>query len=114
MMYADDLLIVAEGRRFLSSIVLILWALDLVKAPLKWKKCAWGFKVAWLGYEMSVKEWTLGISAYMAHWRLTWFMQVLRDGRVLMRTLREVLGRCVSCTGHCCGAAPSCRRSSPS
>ena len=37
-MYADDLLIVAEGRRFLGSIVLVLWALELVKS-LEWVPC---------------------------------------------------------------------------
>ena len=95
LLYADDLLIVAEGRRFLGSIVLVLWALELMRVPLKWRKCAGGFKFSWLGYEMSVKEWTLGISASRAAWLTSWFAQVLLDGRVLMRTLREVLGRCV-------------------
>ena len=63
--------------------------------PLSWKKTRGGFQYTWVGYEKSLKEWTLGISASRAAWADGWFTQLLDTRKVNTTELREALGRIV-------------------
>ena len=94
-LYADDWDFSAEGERYIQSLLTSLWVLVIFGAPMSWKKCSGGFTYSWIGYEKSLSEWKLGISARRAQWLEGWFSRVLNDNRVLIRELREALGRMV-------------------
>jgi hypothetical protein len=66
-----------------------------LRVPISWKKASGGLVYSWVGLEINLRDWTLGISERRAAWLLSWFDRVLADGRILMRELREALGRMV-------------------
>ena len=50
---------------------------------------------AWIGFEVNLREMSLGISANRAEWAMTWMTRTLENGGILIRELREALGRLV-------------------
>ena len=68
-------------------------------ATLSWKKSRGGFQYAWVGYEISLREWTLGISESRAAWIEGWLTKTLGARRVDTGELREALGRMVYVNG---------------
>ena len=93
MLFADDWKITAGGPDYALDILGALFTLLIFKVPIKWKKCGGGRTVCWIGYELSLKEWSLGVSERRARWLEEWIARVLADGRIQMRELREALGR---------------------
>jgi hypothetical protein len=92
-LFADDWDITAEGPRYVKTLLTALWILVVFRIPVKWKKCRGGLSYAWVGYEKSLRDYALGISARRAAWLEEWFDRVLRDQQVLIREMREALGR---------------------
>ena len=76
-----------------------LWLLQVFGVPLSWRKVKGGRTYTWIGYEVSLEGWALGVSATRADWAITWMTRVLDNNRVLMRELREALGRLVFVDG---------------
>jgi hypothetical protein len=99
MLFADDWDVAARGRRFREIILVFILLLQILGVPLSWHKCAGGFRYNWCGYELCRREWALGISARRADWLLLWFDRVIRDRKILVKELREVLGRLVFAYG---------------
>ena len=60
--FADDFNIEAEGPKFALTILgtLLLWT--VLGLPLAWAKCRGGRAYEWIGYELDLKQHTLGIS----------------------------------------------------
>ena len=54
----------------------------------------------WVGYEMLLKNSSLGLSASRAQWLEGWYTRLLRDGAVQMQEFQEGLGR----AAFVCGA----------
>ena len=92
---AYDFKLIAGGPTFARSILAFVWWLVVLGVPLSWKKSRGGQTVAWVGYELCLKEWTLGISAHRAAWVQKWLSKVLEERRVNTGELREALGRMV-------------------
>jgi hypothetical protein len=61
--------------------------------PIQWSKTVGGFSYAWIGLEVNLSEYQLGISERRAAWMDSWFTRVLESKRVLIRDLRDALGR---------------------
>ncbi len=85
----------AAGRRFEESLLSFIWFLVVLDVPLSWRKTTGGFTYQWVGLEIDRKSWTLGISERRAAWLLNWLSRVIAARAVLMRELREALGRMV-------------------
>ena len=62
---------------------------------MSWKKTQGGMVFAWIGFEVSLREMSLGISAGRSEWAMTWMTRMLDNGGILIRELREALGRLV-------------------
>ncbi len=60
---------------------------------MSWEKVTGSFIIAWIGYEINLREYSLGISARRAEWVTGWLKRNLSDNRVLLRELRQALGR---------------------
>ena len=71
------------------------WWLVLFRVPLSWNKSQGGLVYSWVGFELSLRDWPLGISASRAAWVDGWFTKTLAAGRVNTSELREALGRMV-------------------
>ena len=95
MLFADDWKVAAGGNRFAHTTLTFFFLLDLMGVPLSWRKCGGGFCFNWCGYEVNLREWSLGISAARAEWVIGWLDRVTADCRVRIRELREALGRMV-------------------
>ena len=52
-----------------------------------------GFTVAWVGLEVDVREYSLGISERRAAWLAGWFRKILAEDQVQMAELRGAVGR---------------------
>ena len=94
-LFADDYDLTAEGKEFMMSILAFVLWLDVLGVPLSWKKSRGGLTYTWVGYEKSLREWTLGISEQRAAWVDRWLTKVLDARRVHTGELREALGRMV-------------------
>ena len=95
MLFADDWNLSAGGRGFEYKLLMFAWLLVALRVPISWKKARGGLIYTWVGLEINLREWSLGISERRASWLLGWFDRVLADDRILMRELREALGRMV-------------------
>ena len=95
MLFADDWNMTAGGEHFEFKLLLFAWVLVALRVPISWKKASGGLAYSWVGLEVNLREWSLGISERRAAWLLGWFDRVLADDRILMRELREALGRMV-------------------
>ena len=60
---------------------------------MSWKKSRGGLCYTWVGYELSLRDWTLGVSASRAGWIRSWYERTLKTRTVDTGELREVLGR---------------------
>ena len=81
-LYADDWDFPAEGECYIQSLLASLWVLVAFGLPMGWKRCSGGFTYSWIGYEKSLSEWKLGISARRAQWLEGWFPRILNDNQV--------------------------------
>ncbi len=94
-LFADDWWFTAAGKGFAETLLGAILYLRTFGVPLSWKKVTGGFVVAWIGYEIDLRNYTLGITERRAEWLIGWLSRTLADNRVLMRELRQALGRMV-------------------
>ena len=62
---------------------------------MSWKKSKGGYRHTWVGYEVCLWDWTLGISEARAAWVHGWLSKTLEAMSVDTNELREALGRMV-------------------
>ena len=93
LLYADDYKLSATGPGFTQALLLALLTARVFGLPISWKKCSGGFTFSWVGLEINLREYRLGISEKRAQWLEGWYTATLDNGMVLIRDLREALGR---------------------
>ena len=113
MLFADDFDLTAEGSTYREALMGCIWWLVVLGAPLSWNNSRGGFTYSWIGYEKSLREWSLGVSASRAEWAISWMSGVLQEGRVHVGELREALGRLVFVYGALVYDKPFLGPSSP-
>ena len=86
---ASWLLLVADD---FSVVLTILTFLRVMGFPLSWKKLAGGETLVWVGYELVLKNSSLGFSESRAQWLEGWYSRLLRDRSVQMQEFQEGLG----------------------
>ena len=93
LLYADDWIILAGRESELADVATIILVLEALGEPMKWAKYRGGFEVCWVGYEIGLRDWTLGISKARARWRIDWMMKTVEAKAVDLADLTAVLGR---------------------
>ena len=93
--FADDWLFLTLGDNGPRTILRCLLTLQLFGVPLKLKKSNGGSKFPWIGYEILLSEFALGISESRAAWLKGWISKVLESGSVVLGDLMDCLGRMV-------------------
>jgi hypothetical protein len=93
LVFADDveLIAVERGERFSILLgVVILLALGM---PFKWAKFRGGFELDWIGYHVSYKLYSIGLSEARAAWVADWTGKLVGNGWVLVSEMCSGLGR---------------------
>ena len=72
LLYSDDGWLTGRGKRFEYSLVLFMFVLSLINAPLSWHKMTGGVQSEWVGYLLDVGRFEIGISEARALWVATW------------------------------------------
>ena len=85
----------AEGEAHPKALLGFLWWLVVLRVPTSWHKTKGGQRYTWVGYELCLREWSLGVSASRAEWATAWMSRVLEAGMLDTAELREALGRLV-------------------
>ena len=99
LLFADDGWLVAIGKWFWRKIMFWFFALDLCEFPISWKKVAGGVQVQWIGYQLNVKDFMVGISDRKKQWIKDWIGKRLAEGGVTGRELKAALGRLAFVSG---------------
>ena len=93
LLFADDLDMEAECERERVAIVLAVFLLLCVGAPLKNSKFRGGFQVQWIGLYFDNRGYSLGVSPLRADWLANWLGEKLKLGIVEVREFLGGLGR---------------------
>ena len=93
LLYADDWFGIAGRKGEMVDLGGILLLFEALGVPMKWKKYRGGFEAVWVGYEIGLDLWTLGISAARAAWVTRWIGQILETELVDLADLCAVTGR---------------------
>jgi len=68
LLFADDGLLLAAGEDYHRQIISLFLYLDLMEVPLAWKKTRGGFQAEWIGYQVDLENWRLGVSEKKVRW----------------------------------------------
>ena len=93
MLFADDWLVISGGASWQEGFLLPLLLLRVLGVPFSWKKLTTGFVVNWLGLEVNLSEWRLGLSARRAAWVDSWMDETINKQHVTISELRQAVGR---------------------
>ena len=93
LVYADDADFEADGEKERIALVLAVYLLLVLGAPLKEAKFRGGFAVSWIGLYFDNRTFSLGLSPARALWLADWIAHVLKDGKVSTRDMASGVGR---------------------
>ena len=72
-----------------------------------------GFVLNWLGLEVNLSEWRLGLSARRAAWAIEWMQETIDRRHICISELRQAVGRLQFAYSIIVGIGPSWRPSTP-
>ena len=93
LLYADDLEVMAPGRRGRVGAVLGFVTMAAVGTPFKWSKQRGGLASEWVGFTTDYREFSLGLSLKRATWVIDWIKKLEEDKEVTDREFAAGLGR---------------------
>ena len=93
LLFADDLDFEAENEKERTAVVLALFLLIGLGAPMKYAKFRGGFRVQWIGLYFDNKTYSLGLSPSRAKWLIEWIEGKLKLGKIHVREMAGGLGR---------------------
>ena len=93
LLFADDWLGAGHNRFELENLGLLVLLLTVLGYPYNWRKFRGGCQVQWIGFEVNMDKFTLGISAARAKWLIDWSEKTVKEGKVAVDDLISVLGR---------------------
>ena len=96
---ADDVNLLARGVDGIRAAVVSLFVMVIFGVPFSWKKLKGGFVYSWVGLEIDLTGYRLGLSLGRAQWLCDWIDGVIEKDAVLIRDLASVLGRLAFAAG---------------
>lgn len=67
LLFADDGLILSGGGNYHRNMIGLF-----MEIPLSWSKTRGGHKVEWIGYNVDIQSWRLGVSEKKVEWMKSW------------------------------------------
>ena len=99
MLVADDFMLECGGPRYRMGLVIFFVLCATCGVPLSWGKTAGGDKLIWVGFEILLRSYSLGLSQRRAEWFVKWTTQVSTTSTVHMASFEEGLGRIMFVVG---------------
>ena len=93
LLFADDWLILSGGTMWKDGVVLPLFMLRVLGVPISWKKVTSGLVVSWIGLEINLRDWRLGLSERRAAWIIGWLDKTISAKSVDLGELQQAAGR---------------------
>ncbi len=93
LLMADDLKVESTSPRPHRPIVSLLVFFTLLRLPISWGKIQGGSVIQWIGYELHLDRYSLGVTARRAAHSVTWLRRIIRDRRIKVAEFRSELGR---------------------
>jgi len=93
LLFADDWLLFSGGKLWNEGLVLPIFLLRVLGVPFSWKKFSSGMIVSWIGLEVNLREWSLGLSARRTAWLTNWISKTLDAEDVSISELTQAVGR---------------------
>ena len=96
LLYSDDGWIVGRGKDYEVGLMLNLFVLMMIGAPLAWHKVGGGIEIDWIGYYLDIGRFMIGISESRANWARLWCGDRAREGAGTLGELRSAWAGCSS------------------
>ena len=93
VLYADDEWLTGRTTHFERGLMLHMFVLAVLNAPMAWHKVGGGIQSEWVGYFLDVGRFEIGINEARACWAANWLEDKARERSVRLGELREGLGR---------------------
>ena len=93
LLFADDGFLTGRGRAAFPALLLSLLFFAVIGLPLSWDKLRGGFQGDWIGYYVDIVQYQVGLSESRALWVVRWCTATLGQPTVLVKDLRDALGR---------------------
>ena len=106
LLFADDGLLIAAGEEYHKLILSLFLFLDLMEVPLSWRKTRGGFQTEWIGYQVDLEGWKVGVSPKKVKWLKEWTERVLQESHLMGREFKAGVGRLGFLAGALAGARP--------
>ena len=98
LLYSDDGWTIGRTAKFELGLLLFMFFLAVINAPLSWNNMSGGLETDWVGYYLDVCRFQVGISEARAKWVVNWFDVKVAEGRMRLGELRE--GLCFTIRGR--------------
>ena len=93
LLVADDAIAISTDAHFRLSLMYVFLLMDVLAIPISWSKVSGGTLLNWVGYELLLREYSLGVSASRATWLRSWMRKLISDKSVRICDFVERLGR---------------------
>jgi len=93
LLFADDWFAQAHSKHELEDLGVLILILTSLGVPLKWTKFRGGQTITWIGYEIDLRTYRVGIAESRAKWLVGWLRGCIRDEAVDLADVLGVLGR---------------------
>ncbi len=93
LLMADDLKVESTSPSPHRPIVFLLIFFSLLQLPISWNKIQGGSVIQWIGYELHLDHYSLGVTARRAAHAVSWLRRIIRDRRIKVAEFRSELGR---------------------
>jgi hypothetical protein len=93
LIYSDDLRWTASGPNKFWDLLLFLFLWVMAGTPFSWSKTKGGVACEYVGYWLDYTRFEIGMSEVRAKWMADWLEETCAAKHVLVRSMREGLGR---------------------
>ena len=93
MLMADDLKLESTAPLPSRSLLFVVLYLLCLGVPIAWSKANGGDRLSWIGYEVQLDRFALGLTEGRARWAVEWLQRIARDGHAEMDEFKAAVGR---------------------
>ena len=93
LLFVDDFNMMTAGQSMVKCHLAMLWLLEILGVDMSWKKCRGGVDYGWVGYNVLLKTFRLGLIEQRAAWVLKWITDRLGERVCHIGQFGEALGR---------------------
>ena len=93
LLFADDYALIAFGPKAITGLLACLWLLAILEVPVSWKKGRGGVAFDWIGLQIVLRGFRIGLSERRAEWVIRWALDTVASREVVIQEFGEAVGR---------------------